>query len=307
MAKAGSVALVGRPNAGKSTLLNRWLGEKLSIVSDKPQTTRRSIIGILSNEQGQMVFYDTPGIHRPIHQMNRGMMRHTSEALAESDVVALLVDVSIPRGKGDAFTLDLVARAPGRKLLLLNKIDLVSKPALLPRIAFYADKGFDAIIPVSARSGDGADAALAELWKALPEGEARFDPELLTVHPERYLVTERIREKVLELTRDELPFATAVVLEKWEDVPETGLLRLSATLLVEKPGQKAIVIGKGGSMIRDIGTAARLDLEHYLERKIFLELFVRVEPDWREKRDILADLERDAENVDLSGVTLEPS
>ncbi|MFN7961986.1 MAG: GTPase Era [Thermoanaerobaculia bacterium] len=297
--RAGTVALVGRPNAGKSTLMNRWLGEKLSIVSDKPQTTRRSIVGILSEPRGQMVFYDTPGIHRPVHQMNQRMMRFTREALEGADVVVLLVDASEPPGKGESFTAELVGAAPGKKLVLLNKVDRIEKPRLLPRIAAYAARGYAEIVPISALTGDGCEQALELLWGMLPEGEPSFDPELLTVHPERFLVAERIREKVLELTRDELPFATAVVLDRWEEMEDRGLVRLSATLLVEKPGQKGILLGKGGQRIKEIGTAARLDLEAYLGRRVYLELFVKVEPGWRERKDVLADLERDAEAVDL--------
>ncbi len=300
MAKSGSVALIGRPNAGKSTLMNRWLGEKLSIVSDKPQTTRRRIVGILSEPRGQLVFYDTPGIHRPIHRMNQQMMRYTIEALDDADVVALLVDVTEAPGKGDAFTLDLVRRSKSPKVLLLNKIDRVKKEKLLPRIAAYAGEGtFAEIVPISAKDGDGAERALDVLWGLLPEGQPTFDPELLTVQTERFLVAERIREKVLERTRDELPFSTAVLIERWEEVPEKDLVRIAASLLVERPSQKPILVGKGGEKIRDIGTAARLDLEEYLGRRVYLELFVKVEPDWREKKEILAEIDRNAEAVDL--------
>ncbi|HEX4954621.1 MAG TPA: GTPase Era [Thermoanaerobaculia bacterium] len=300
MAKSGSVALIGRPNAGKSTLMNRWLGEKLSIVSDKPQTTRRRIVGILSEPRGQLVFYDTPGIHRPIHRMNQQMMRFTVEALDDADVVALLVDVSEAPGKGDAFTLDLVRRSKSPKVLLLNKIDLVKKEKLLPRIAAYAAEAmFTEIVPISARDGDGAERALGVLWGLLPEGEPAFDRELLTVQTERFLVAERIREKVLERTRDELPFATAVLIERWEEVPEKDLVRIAAVLLVERSSQKPILVGKGGERIRDIGTAARLDLEGYLGKRVYLELFVKVEPGWREKQEVLAEIDRNAEAVDL--------
>nr|HRC87908.1 GTPase Era [Thermoanaerobaculia bacterium] len=260
---------------------------------------RRSIVGILSEPRGQMVFYDTPGIHRPVHQMNQRMMRFTREALEGADVVVLLVDASEPPGKGESFTAELVGAAPGKKLVLLNKVDRIEKPRLLPRIAAYAARGYAEIVPISALTGDGCEQALELLWGMLPEGEPSFDPELLTVHPERFLVAERIREKVLELTRDELPFATAVVLDRWEEMEDRGLVRLSATLLVEKPGQKGILLGKGGQRIKEIGTAARLDLEAYLGRRVYLELFVKVEPGWRERKDVLADLERDAEAVDL--------
>ncbi len=299
MPKFGTVALIGRPNAGKSTLLNRWLGEKLSIVSDKPQTTRQRIVGILSNERGQMVFYDTPGVHKPLHRLNRQMVQHAVAAMNDADVVAVLIDASQPPGSGDAYLVELVKQAPAPRLVLLNKIDLVAKRKLLPRIERYAaENAFEEIVPISALSGDGADLALDLLWQRLPEGEPRFDPELLTTHPERFLAAERIREKVLAETRDELPFATAVAIERWEEDEEKGLARIYAALIVERPGQKAILIGRGGERVKSIGTAARLDLEEFLGRRVFLDLNVKVVDDWREDRGMLAELDR---FVDLTG------
>ncbi len=304
MAKTGTVALVGRPNAGKSTLLNRLLGEKVAIVSDKPQTTRHRIVGILSEDRGQIVFHDTPGIHRPLHRLNRQMVGHALDALNDADLICLLVDASEPFGKGDAYMLDLVAKAESPKILLLNKIDRVEKKTLLPKIGKYASYGdgstFREVIPISARTGDGCDRLLEVLWGALEEGEAVYDPELLTIHPERFLVAERIREKVLEQTREELPFSTAVLLERWEDEESNppgkpGLVKIWATLLVEKPGQKSILIGRGGAKIKEIGTASRLDLEEYLGQKVYLDLEVRLEPNWREDKAMLARLERDVD------------
>jgi len=296
MAKAGTVALVGRPNAGKSTLMNHLLEEKLAIVSDKPQTTRHRLVGILSNDRGQLVFYDTPGMHRPLHRLNRQMVQHALEAMNDADVICLLVDVTEKPGSGDAYMLDLVQKAEGLKVLVLNKIDKVRKPSLLPRIEQYAKAGvFDEIVPVSALSGDGCDRLLDVLWNLIPEGEPLFDPELLTIHPERFLAAERIREKVLELTSDELPYTTAVVLERWEEDETKDLTRIYASILVERPGQKAIVVGRQGQMIKAIGTAARLDLEEFLERRVFLDLHVRDEPDWRENRSLLAAMDRDVD------------
>ncbi len=293
MAKFGTVALIGRPNAGKSTLLNHWLGEKLSIVSDKPQTTRQRIVGILSNERGQMVFYDTPGVHKPLHRLNRQMVQHAVTAMNDADVVCVLVDVSQPAGSGDAFLIELVKKARAPKIVLFNKIDLVAKRKLLPRMESYSlEKVFDEIVPVSALSGDGADLALDILWQKLPEGEPRFDAELLTTHPERFLAAERIREKVLAETRDELPFATAVAIERWEEDEEKGLARIYAELIVEREGQKKILIGKAGERVKSIGTAARLDLEEFLGRRVFLDLRVKVVEDWRESRGMLAELDR---------------
>jgi GTP-binding protein Era len=276
--------------------MNRWLGEKVSIVSDKPQTTRHRMVGILSEARGQVVFYDTPGVHRPLHRLNRQMLHHTLEALNEADLVAVLLDASVPPGKGDAYLLELVGKVGSSRVLLLNKIDRVKKTSLLPRIERYAALGiFAEIVPLSALTGDGADLALELLFRLLPEGEPLYDPDLLTTHPERFLAAERIREKVLAETRDELPFATAVLLERWEEEPEGGLVRIYAALLVEREGQKRIVIGKGGEKVKAIGTAARVDLEEFLGRRVFLDLKVRCEPGWRESRRVLADLDRDVE------------
>ena len=296
MPKSGTVALVGRPNAGKSTLMNRLLEEKLAIVSDKPQTTRHRIVGILSGERGQMVFYDTPGIHKPLHRLNRQMVRYALDAMNDADVSCLLVDAAEKFGKGDAYVLDLAGKAKEPRVLVLNKADRVRKPNLLPRMEQYGKTGlFQEIVPISAQTGENCDRLLDVLWSLLPEGEPLFDPELLTIHPERFLVTERIREKVLELTTDELPFSTAVVLERWEEPAEGEILRIYASILVDRPGQKGIVVGKQGSMIKAIGTAARLDLEEYLGRRLYLELNVRLEPDWREDKALLAQIDRDVD------------
>jgi GTPase len=296
MAKAGTVALVGRPNAGKSTLMNYLLQEKLAIVSDKPQTTRHRIVGILSGERGQMVFYDTPGIHRPLHRLNRQMVRYAMDAMDEADVTCLLVDVSEKSGSGNAHMLDLIGKAEEPRVLILNKVDRIKKPEILPRIEHYAKTGlFAEIVPISAAKGDNCDRLIDVLWNLLPEGEPLFDPELLTIHPERFLVAERIREKVLELTSEELPFATAVVIDRWEEDEERDLILLYASLLVERPGQKKIVVGRQGQMIKAIGTAARLDLEQYLERRVYLDLTVRLEPEWRENQAVLSTLDRDVD------------
>jgi GTP-binding protein Era len=293
-AKAGSVALVGRPNAGKSTLLNRLLAEKLAIVSDKPQTTRHRIVGILSGPRGQIVFHDTPGMHRPLHRLNKKMVEAATAAIDECDVIVLLRDVTESFGKGDAFLVDLVARSDKPKIVVLNKVDRVAKPKLLPEIARYArGDRFVAIVPMSALTGDGVDPLLEELWKLLPEGEPFYDPELLTIHPERFLVTERIREKVLEATREELPFTTAVLLESWEDPGPGRALRVGAVLLVERDSHKGILVGRRGAAIKAIGIAARRDLEAFLDRKVHLDLRVRHEPDWRENPRLLAELDRD--------------
>ncbi len=289
--RSGTVALVGRPNAGKSTLMNRLLREKVAIVSDKPQTTRHRLVGILSEPRGQMVFYDTPGVHRPRHRMNRRMVKAAQEALNDADAVCLLVDVSQSHGAGDAFMLEWVAQATTPKIVLLNKIDRVAKPSLLPRIAIYAEAGFEEIVPISALTGDGAERLLEVLWGRMPEAPPIYDPELLTIHPERFLVAERIREKILERTRDELPFSVAVVIDDWQQRGD-GMTTIYASILVERGGQRQILLGSGGRRIKAIGTAARRDLEGYLECRIYLDLKVRVEKNWRENPRILSDLDR---------------
>ena len=290
-ARAGTVALVGRPNAGKSTLMNRWLEEKVAIVSDKPQTTRHRLVGILSEPRGQIVFYDTPGVHRPQHRMNRRMVKAAQEALSDADAVCLLVDASQKHGSGDAFMLEWLQAAEAPKVVLLNKIDLIDKRLLLPRIQIYANAGLTDVVPISARSGDGTDRALDLLWPFLPEGEPLYDPELLTIHPERFLVAERIREKVLERTRDELPFSVAVVVDDWQE-RDGGVIAIYASILTERTSQRKILLGAGGQRIKAIGTAARRDLEAYLEQRVFLDLKVRVEREWRENARILSDLDR---------------
>ncbi len=296
--QSGTVALVGRPNAGKSTLMNLLLEEKVAIVSNKPQTTRNRLVGILSEPRGQMVFYDTPGVHRPKHRMNRGMVKAAQEALNDADVVCLLVDTSQKHGSGDAFMLEWIAKAEAPKMVLLNKIDLIEKPRLLPRIGLYAEHGFTEIVPISALKADGTDRVLEALWRLLPEGEPIYDPELLTIHPERFLVAERIREKVLERTRDELPFSIAVVIDGWEERSQ-GLVAIYASILTERDSQRKIMVGTGGRQIKAIGTAARHDLEAYLERRVFLDLTVRVSKDWRENTRILTELERAPFDVSL--------
>jgi GTPase len=291
-AKAGTVALVGRPNAGKSTLMNHLLREKVAIVSDKPQTTRHRLVGILSEPRGQVVFLDTPGVHRPLHRMNREMVDSALDALDEADVVCLLVDASTAHGAGEAHMLEVLERATGPKVLALNKIDLINKGRLLPRIELYAQSGaFAEIVPVSALTGDGCDLLLDIFFRLLPAGAPLYDRELLTVHPDRFLAAERIREKVLEHTRQELPYSSAVVIERWEE--EGNLVRIYASILVERAGQKKIVVGHRGQMIKTIGTAARLDLEEFLGHRVYLDLRVKHEPNWREDRRILGEIDRD--------------
>jgi len=295
--KSATVALVGRPNAGKSTLMNRCLAEDLAIVSDKPQTTRHRIVGILTTTRGQLVFFDTPGVHRPLHRMNRQMVSHAMDSLREADLVCVLVDATQSFGSGDRYLLDVLGKVDCPRFLALNKIDQVAKPKLLPRMQRYNETGlFQEIVPISALTGDGVDLLLDLLWQAAPSGEPLYDPQLLTVHPERFLVAERIREKVLAETRDEIPYSTTVLIEHWQELPRKdsgpSLIKIFAAILVDRPGQKKILVGKNGRMIRTIGEKARLDLEAFLERPVYLELRVRHEPGWRENARLLADVDR---------------
>lgn len=290
--KSGLVSLVGRPNAGKSTLLNRFAGQKLAIVSDKPQTTRHRILGVRNTPGAQIVFIDTPGIHKPMHRMNRRMVATATDALREADVIVLVVDASLPPGSGDQFVLGLVRAADRAAVLALNKIDAIEKSRLLPLIDRYAQTGvFRTIVPVSALDGDGMEILEREIVAALPEGEPLYPDDYLTDQTERVLTAELIREKVLRHTRDELPYSTAVVIDQFEEPSEPGgLTRIFASVLVDHESQKPIVVGKGGEMIKRIGTEARHDLEEMLQTRVFLDLHVKVREDWRDDERILNDM-----------------
>jgi GTP-binding protein Era len=290
--KSGFVSIIGRPNAGKSTLLNRLVGTKIAIVSDKPQTTRTRILGVRNYEDAQVVFLDTPGIHRPLHRMNVRMVDAAVDTIREVDVLCLVVDVTEPPGKGDRFVLDLVKNAKAPVFLVLNKIDLIKKNRLLPLMQQYSEMGtFAEIVPVSAGTGDNVDRLERALIDRLPEGEAQYPEDYLTDQPERFFAAEIVREKLLQLTHAEIPFSSAVVVDKFEE-PETpkALLRLHCTIVVERESQKPIVIGHGGDMIKRIGTAAREDLERFFDTKVFLDLHVRVSSEWREDDHVLDDI-----------------
>ena len=289
----GIVALVGRPNAGKSTLLNRILGQKVSIVSSKPQTTRNRIVGVLNDPRGQIAMLDTPGIHKPLHKLNVRMMDHVRTSLAEADVVALIVDATESFGRGDQFAVELLKQdVKGKRIVILNKIDLLKKQKLLPMIQRYNDLGmFDEIVPVSATSGDGVDHLLDVLFEMMPEGEPRYSREDYTTQPERFFAAEVVREKVLQHTGDELPYTTAVAVERWEEDEAKNLIKIYATIVVERESQKPIVIGKGAAMVKRIGTEARTDLESILGAKVFLDLHVAVHERWREDERFISELE----------------
>ena len=295
MPKAGYASLVGRPNAGKSTLLNRLVGTKLAIVSDKPQTTRTRILGVRNYPEAQVVFVDTPGIHRPLHRMNVRMVDAAVETIGEVDVLGLVVDVTEPPGKGDQFVVDLVKHATAPVFLILNKIDLIKKSKLLPIMQQYSELGtFAEIVPVSAGTGDNVDRLERVILDRLPEGEARYPPEYLTDQPERFFAAEIVREKLLQFTHAEIPFSSAVVMERFEEAEgeqgRKGLLRLYCTIVVDRESHKPIVVGKGGDMIKRIGTAAREELEKFFGTRVYLDLHVKVEAEWREDERVLNDI-----------------
>jgi len=294
--KFGNVCLVGRPNAGKSTLLNRLVGAKIAIVSDKPQTTRTRILGVRNYENAQVAFLDTPGIHRPLHRLNVRMMDATVDAMSSVDVVGLVVDAGEPRGKGDQYVMDLVKHVDAPVFLVLNKVDLVRKSSLLPVIERFAKAGrFAEIVPMSAATGENVDRFEKAVIARLPEGEAMYPVDYLTDQPERVLVAEIVREKLLQVTRDEIPFASAVTIDRWEEPADrasgqASILRVHCTILVDRESQKPIVIGKGGEMIKRIGTAARLELEEFFGVRVFLDLHVRVRAEWREDERVLNEI-----------------
>jgi GTPase len=288
--KAGFVALVGRPNAGKSTLLNRLVQQKLAIVSDKPQTTRNRIVGVRQYEGGQVVYVDTPGVHKPLHRLNVRMVDAALDTLKEVDVVAVVVDASEASGSGDRFLLEVVKRSKTPRVLVLNKVDATDRPQLLPRLAEYEKEGFEDLVPVSALTGENVEWLEQVLLKHLPEGDPIYPEDYLTDQPERFFVAELVREQVLQQTRDELPFSTAVVVDKFDEPDAKGLMKLYCTILVERETQKPILVGKAGARIKAIGTAARKELEAFFDAKVFLDLHVKVKAGWREDERTLDSL-----------------
>jgi GTP-binding protein Era len=285
--RAGFVSILGRPNAGKSTLLNALLGQKLAIVAPRPQTTRTSIQGVLTQPDAQIVFIDTPGIHKSDTLLNKRMM-DTVRASAEADVVVFLVDALARFTDEDAQAVDLVKKIQAPALAVFNKADkLAEKPRILALIEHYrALHDFADYIPISALKGDGLDVLRAEIVKRLPEGPALYPEDHVTDQPERFLAAEILREKILRLTNQEVPHAAAVMIESWEDTP--ALLRIAASIYVERAGQKTIVIGAAGAGIKRIGTQARQELERIFGKKVFLQTFVKVKPGWRQNPEFLA-------------------
>ncbi len=288
--KSGFVAIVGRPNSGKSTLINALVGTKVSIVASAPQTTRNRILGIVNRPNAQIMFMDTPGIHRPLSKLNERMMGFVREALEERDVAVLIVDAAQEFGRGDEFVLSLLKQYGPKTVLALNKIDLIKKTKLLPLIERYSKlHEFEEIIPISALDGAGLGELLAAVIAGLPEGPQYFPADAYTDQPERFLAGEIVRESLIRHTREELPYASAILIDRFEELER--LTRIYATILVEKESQRPIVLGEGGKRIKQIGTAARRELEKTFPPKVFLQLYVRVEPHWRDSAEVLAELD----------------
>lgn len=290
--KNGFVSFIGRPNAGKSTLINRLVGEKVAIVSDKPQTTRNRILGVKNYPDAQVIYLDTPGIHRPLHRMNVRMVDAARDTISEVDIVGLVIDVNEKFGGGDRYVFDMVKDLHKPVFLILNKIDLIKKPKLLPIMEEFSRQGtFAEIIPVSAGTGLNIDRLERAIIDRLPEGPALYPLDYLTDQPERFMASEIVREKVLQFTHAEIPFSSAVVVDRFEEPADPkGLLKLYCTIVVERESQKPILIGKNGDMIKTIGTAAREELEKFFSTKVFLDLHVRVKSDWREDDRTLQEL-----------------
>ncbi len=289
--KSGFVSFLGRPNAGKSTLLNRIVGQKLAIVSNKPQTTRTRVVGVKNyDDQGQVVFVDTPGVHKPTHRMNVRMVNVALDAMREVDVLCLVVDVSVKAGPGDRYVLDALKDVTSPTILALNKVDRIAKNRLLPIIDHYrAAHPFVEFVPVSATDGTNVDVLERLFLQYLPDGVPLYPPEYLTDQTDRFFVSEIVREQVLHLTREELPHSTAVVVDQFDET-DPGLLKLYCTILVERESQKPIVVGKGGAMIKAIGTAARQELMQHFERKVYLDLHVKVRAEWRDDDRLLDEM-----------------
>jgi GTPase len=298
--RAGFVAIIGRPNAGKSTLLNRYVGQKVAIVTSKPQTTRNRIQGIVTRPEGQIVFIDTPGLHEAHTVLNRQMMREVAAALEGIDLLLMMVDASATQPHADQLLLAKAKRFAGKAILALNKTDRVPKPKLLPLLdAFSKAFPFAALVPISALKGNGCDQLLAEILKQLPEGVPFFPEDQVTDQPERFLASEIVREKAIQSTYHEVPHALRVMIDKFEETPT--ILRIQATLNVERDSQKKILIGRKGEMLKKVGTEARRELEMILGTKVYLGLFVKVAPGWRDNPQQVRELDWHTQLQELAG------
>ncbi|WP_078807226.1 GTPase Era [Pilibacter termitis] len=288
--KSGFVAIIGRPNVGKSTFLNRVVGQKIAIMSDKAQTTRNKIQGVVTGENSQIVFIDTPGIHKPRTALGDFMVQAAYSALGEVDAVLFMVPADQKRGKGDDMILERLKKVNSPVYLIVNKIDKVHPDELLTFIEdFSSQMEFKEIIPISATEGNNVEHLMETLIAQLPEGPQYFPEDAVTDHPERFIVSEMVREKVLKLTREEVPHAVAVVVDQMKREDEFGKIHIQATIVIERDSQKGIIIGKGGSMLKKIGSMARRDIELMLGEKVYLELWVKVQKDWRDKQIYLQD------------------
>ena len=298
--RVGYVALIGRPNSGKATLLNHMIGEKVAIISDKPQTTRTTILGIKTTDEGQIIFIDNPGIHRPLHKLNRRMMNFVYGSLESADLLCLLIDGSLKFGHGDQFVLDTLKRFSTPVFLLINKVDITRKDKILLIIDHYKDLlPFAEIIPISALKGTNLDTLEENILKHLPEAEKLYSDDDITVQSDRFLISEIIREKVLRQVRQELPFTTAVFVDQIEDreTPDAKQIKqprkyVKATIFVERDNHRIIILGKQGSVIKTIGTEARKEIQEVLDAKVFLDLHIKVRERWRDSADVLDLIER---------------
>ncbi|MGG3471249.1 GTPase Era [Neobacillus pocheonensis] len=288
--KSGFISIIGRPNVGKSTFLNRVIGQKIAIMSDKPQTTRNKIQGVLSLSDSQMIFIDTPGIHKPKHKLGDFMMKVAQNTLKEVDLILFMVNAEEGFGRGEEFILEKFQTVNTPIFLVINKIDQIHPDDLLPIIESYSEKyNFEEIVPISALEGNNVERLLTQIKSFLPEGPQYYPADQVTDHPERFIITELIREKALHLTREEIPHSLAVVLDKMERQEGKEIIHVMATVIVERDSQKGIIIGKKGSMLKEIGKRARVDIENLLGSKVFLELWVKVQKDWRNKMSQLRD------------------
>lgn len=281
--KSGFAALVGRPNVGKSTLLNEILGQKIAIMSNKPQTTRNKIQGVLTTDTSQIVFIDTPGIHKPKHKLGEFMTDLATNTFNEVDLILFMIDAEAGYGRGDQFIIDKLSSTSTPVFLVINKIDLVHPEELLPMIDLYREKlDFKEIIPISAQKGNNVNTLIEQIESYLEEGPKYYPDDQVTDHPEHFIMAELIREKILQLTEEEVPHSVAVEIEHTETDPK-GILHINAAVIVERKSQKGILIGKGGRMLKNIGTKARHDIEKLMGSRVFLELWVKVQQDWRNK------------------------